>query len=85
MEGSTGVLIYLYTVESLKNENRTDCWHFRCQSRALQFERPNLIAQKRQSRKRACSRWRRMRVPKQSTECVRVRKQSIAREFEAGN
>src|ERR1700730_15422597 len=38
-----------------------------------------------QSRKCGCSRLRRMCVPKQSTECVRVRKQSIAREFEAGN
>src|SRR5467141_1193352 len=32
-----------------------------------------------------CSRLRQMCVPQQSTECVHVRKQSIAREFEAGN
>ncbi len=38
-----------------------------------------------QSRKCWCSRLRRMCVAKQSTECVRVRKQSIAREFEADN
>jgi hypothetical protein len=51
----------------------------------LQFERPNLTAPEEQSRKCGCSRLRRICVPKQTTECFRVRKQSIAREFEAGN